>query len=77
MNHRVDVILSAVANPLAESVRLPVIPVPARTSVSEVIAIVTVPALVSFKNVIAVPIGNATLEFAGIVHVRAVVSEDG
>lgn len=67
----------AVAIPLAAKVRLPVVPVPAKTSVSLVMEIVIVPAEVSLTNVMAVPIGNATLEFAGIVHVRAVVSALG
>jgi len=51
------VIFTAVAIPFAASVLLPVVPAPARTKVSEVIAIVRVPAEVSFINVIAVPIG--------------------
>lgn len=51
------VIFIAVATPFAASVLLPVVPAPANTSVSEVIAIVSVPAEVSFTNVIAVPIG--------------------
>ena len=53
--HRVVAILHAVATPLAASVRDPVVPAPARTSVSEVIAIVTVPADVSLKNEMHVP----------------------
>ena len=43
--------------PLAVSVRLPVVPAPANTRVSLVIAIVSVPALVSLMKVIAVHIG--------------------
>lgn len=75
--HRVLVTFIAVATPLAASVLEPVVPAPARTRVSVVIAIVSVPADVSFTNVIAVPIGYATEAFAGIVHVRAVTSADG
>lgn len=47
----------AVAIQLAVSVREPVVPAPANTKVSLVIAIVSVQALVSFTKVIAVPIG--------------------
>lgn len=65
------------AIPLAVSVRLPVVQAPANTRVSVVIEIVIVPAEVSFTNVTAVPIGKATDQFAGIVHIRAVVSADG
>jgi len=71
------VTLIAVAIPLAASVLLHVVPAPARTRVSVVIAIVIVPADVSLTKVIADPIGNATALFAGIVHVRAVVSAEG
>ena len=74
---RVDVTLIAVAIPLDARVLLPVVPAPARTSVSEVIAIVITQSDVSFTNVSAVPIGYATEAFAGIVQVRAVVSADG
>lgn len=47
----------AVATQFAARVLEPVVPAPARTIVSVVIAIVSVPADVSFTNVIAVPIG--------------------
>ena len=55
--HLVEVTLIAVATPFAASVLLPVVPAPASTSVSEVIAIVITPPEVSFTKVIAVPIG--------------------
>ncbi len=55
--HLVLVILIAVATPFAASVLLPVVPAPARTRVSDVIAIVITHPEVSFTNVIAVPIG--------------------
>lgn len=74
---RVLVIFIAVATPFAARVRDPVVPAPARTRVSVVIAIVITPPEVSFTNVSAVPIGYATDAFAGIVHVRAVVSAEG
>lgn len=77
MIQRVDATLMAVATPLAARVLLPVVPAPANTSVSDVIAIVTVPAEVSFTNVMAVPIGYETLAFESIVNVLAVVSDDG
>lgn len=57
MIQRVLVTFNAVATPPAASVREPVVPVPAKTNVSLVIAIVTVPALVSFTNVSVVPMG--------------------
>jgi hypothetical protein len=63
--------------PLAASVLLPVVPAPAITRVSVVIAIVIVPADVSLIKVTAVPIGNGTALFAGIVQVLAVVSAEG
>ena len=53
----VDVTFIAVATQFAASVLLPVVPAPARTKVSDVIAIVIVQADVSFTNVIAVPTG--------------------
>jgi hypothetical protein len=74
---RVEVTFIAVAIQFAVSVRDPVDPLQARTSVSVVIEIVRVPALVSFMNVTAVHIGKATELFAGIVHIRAVVSAEG
>lgn len=74
---RVLVTLIAVATQLAVSVRDPVVPAPANTRVSVVIEIVIVPAEVSFTKVTAVPIGKATDPFAGIVHIRAVVSAEG
>ena len=57
MSQRVDVTFIAVAIQPAASVLLPVVPAPARTRVSLVIAIVSVHADVSFTKVIAVPIG--------------------
>ena len=77
ITHRVEVTLIAVATPFAVSVRDQVVPAPASTRVSVVIAIVRVPAEVSFTKVIAVPIGYATFAFESIVHVRAVVSAEG
>lgn len=75
MIHLVDVILRAVAMPLAASVREPVVPAPINVMVSVVIAIVTV--LTSLTKVIAVPTGYATLPFAGIVNVLLLVSAAG
>ena len=72
-----DVTFSAVAIQLSARVLDPVLQVPAMTSVSLVIAIVIVPAEVSFTKVSTVPIGYATFAFESIVHVRAVVSEEG
>lgn len=74
---RVLVILVAVAIQLGARVRDPVVPAPASTRVSVVIAIVMLPAEVSLMKVIAVQTGKATDELAGIVQVRAVVSADG
>lgn len=54
---RVLVTFIAVATPFTARVRDHVVPAPARTRVSVVIAIVIIPAEVSFINVIAVPIG--------------------
>lgn len=51
-------------------------PAELRYMVSDVIAIVTLAADILI-NVIAVPIGYATLLFAGIVNVRALLSDDG
>ena len=73
--HDVDATFNAVAMPFAASVRLPVLPEPARVSVSDVIAIVTV--LMAFTNVRHVPMGYATELFAGMVNVRALLSEPG
>jgi hypothetical protein len=56
MNHVVAATLTAVAIPYAASVREPVVPVPPRYIVSEVIAIVTV-APAAAINAILVPIG--------------------
>lgn len=53
--HLVDVILMAVAMPLAASVRLPVVPPGERAIVSDVMAMVSV--LISLMNMILVPIG--------------------
>ena len=75
--HLVEVILTAVAIPLAASVRLHVVQAPARIIVSVVIAIVITQAEVSLIKVTAVQIGNATELFAGIVHVLSVVSAEG
>ena len=69
--------MTAVATPFAASVRDPVVPAPARLMVSVVIAIVSAPAPLSLTKVSVVPIGYGTLLFAGIVHVRAVVSVGG
>ena len=55
MIQRVDVILQAVATFDAASVRDPVVPAPARTRVSLVIAMVMTPAEVSLMNVMQVP----------------------
>ena len=77
MIHSVDVSLIAVATPFAASVRLPVVPAPARRMVSVVMAIVITPALAWFTKVTAVPMGKATDELAGMVMVRAVVSALG
>jgi hypothetical protein len=66
------VILIAVAIPNGASVREPVVPAPARSKVSDVIAIVTV-APVAATNEIAVPTGKATDALAGIVIVRVAV----
>ena len=74
---RVEVVLIAVAMPLAARVREPVVPAPARTKVSVLMAIVITPAEVSLMKVSAVPIGKATLALDGMVHIRAVVSADG
>lgn len=75
---RVEVTFCATALHPVASVRDPVLPAaPTNTSVSVVIEIVNAPADISFSNVMIVPIGYATEEFAGIVHVRAVVSAEG
>jgi len=57
MIHRVLVIFIAVAIPFAARVLDPVVPAPASTRVSLVIAIVIVPAEASLMKVITVPIG--------------------
>jgi hypothetical protein len=76
--HRVEVTFCATALPPAASVRDPVDPAaPTSTRVSVVIDIVNAPADISFSNVMIVPTGYATEAFAGIVHVRAVVSAEG
>lgn len=67
----------AVAIPLLASVLLPVVPAPASTRVSVVIAIVIAQAEVSLMKVTADQIGKATELLAGIVQVLAVVSADG
>ena len=61
--------------PYAAKVLLPVEPSPARYMVSVVMAIVTV--FIRLIKVMAVPTGYATLAFAGIVNVRALLSEIG
>ncbi len=71
----VDATFIAVAIPFAANVRLPVVPAPANVMVSVVIEIVTV--FMAFTNVRHVPIGYATDEFAGMVNVRALLSEPG
>jgi hypothetical protein len=77
MIHSVVVTFIAVAIPLAASVRLPVVPAPAKRIVSVVIAIVTTPAEAWFTNVSTAPSGYATLLLAAIVNIRAVVSALG
>ena len=77
ISQRVLVTLIAVAIQLAQRLRLHVLPVVARTIVSELIAIVITHALVSFTKVNAAQIGYATDALAGIVHILAVVSADG
>lgn len=74
---RVEVTLVAVATPFAARVRDPVVPAPAKTKVSEVMAIVITPPEVSLTNVIVQPMGAATLALLSIVQVRAVVSAPG
>ena len=69
----VEAILSAVAVPYWARVLLPVVPVPARYMVSDVIAIVTLPADILTK-VIAVPVAYGTLVLLSIVNVRALAS---
>jgi hypothetical protein len=71
----VESTLTAEATPFAASVLDPVDPVPAKISVSDVMAIVTV--LTRFIKSTTVPIGYETLEFAGMVNVRALLSEAG
>ena len=73
MNHDVAVTLTAVAIPNAARVLEPVVPVPARYIVSDVIAIVTVTP-VSAINPMVVPIGYATVALAGIVTVEVAVT---
>lgn len=75
MIQEVDVTLTADAIPFAAKVLDPVVPGPAKINVSVVIAIVTV--LMRFTKVTTVPTGYATLELAGIVNVRALLSEEG
>ena len=77
MIHSVEVTFTAVAIPLAVSVREPVVPVPASRMVSLVMAIVIVPAPFWLMNVIAVPTRYGTLALLSIVQVRADVSADG
>jgi hypothetical protein len=68
--------LIAVAEPYWASVREPVVPALERFITSEVIAIVHAVAAMLIK-VTAVPIGNATEDAAGIVKVRALLSDTG
>jgi hypothetical protein len=63
---------TAVATPWAANVLDPDVPGPARSRVSEVIAMVVV-APDPEMNTMLVPISNGTEEFAGIVTVRVVV----
>jgi hypothetical protein len=65
-----------VADPYRAKVLEPVVPALDKYIVSVVMAIVTF-ATAMLINVTAVPIGNATLEFAGLVNVRALLSDDG
>ena len=72
-SHSVAAIFRNWAMPLAASVRLPVVPAPARRIVSVVMAMVTTPAAFWLMTVRTVPIGNGTEALAGMVKVRAVV----
>jgi hypothetical protein len=65
MSQLVVPIFSAVAIPLAASVLVPVVVVPASVMVSVVIGIVQL--VVALTNVRTVPIGKATDPLAGIV----------
>ena len=56
--------------------REPEVPEGDKVKVSDVIAIVTFAAAMLI-NVTAVPTTKATLEFAGMVNVRALLSDDG
>jgi hypothetical protein len=67
----------AVATPFAAKVLDPVVPGPARRSVSDVIAMVVTPPPFWLMKVTAVPTGNATELLAGMVNVRFVVSAAG
>jgi len=69
MYHTVLVTLTAVAMALADSVLVPVEPVPARYRVSDVMAMLVALEAGPAMNVMAVPMGNATEPLAGIVTV--------
>jgi hypothetical protein len=75
MSHSVVAILTAVAIPFTASVLEPVAPDSASVRVSDVMAIVSVLAL--FTNISVVPILNGTAEFAGIVNVLGLLSDEG
>lgn len=72
----VEATLIAVATPFCARLRVPVVVLFARVSVSVVIAMLTT-WLVWFTKVTVVPTGKATEAFAGIVKVRAFASPDG
>ncbi len=69
MYHTVLVTLTAVAMALADSVLVPVEPVPARYRVSDVMAMLVALEAGPAMNVMAVPMGYATELLAGIVTV--------
>ncbi len=66
MSQLVEVTLTAVAIPFCASVRVPVVVVPARVSVSVVMAMERLPAKI-FAIVKTEPTGKATDALAGIV----------
>jgi hypothetical protein len=71
MTQLVELIFNAVANPFWLRLRDPVNVVPAKVSVSVLIAIVSVEALI-FTIVKTVPSAYATLALAGMVKVKLV-----
>jgi hypothetical protein len=77
MIQEVDVILVMFASPQAARVREPVVPAGNHVSVSVVITSVIVPAEQLLTISTLVPTGKATVPLAGIVHVRAVTSDEG